>query len=126
MSDSSLNSRDLTTQLRCDYPAGNQLVVVSGGGMSVASGIDRRKVMACLPDLYKDKDIQVTEKNFFGSHDGTIYVVDVTQEKLKYSIPRVGRLVGLAMSLDGRTMVTVENPRDGKLSKLMIWDPPTG
>ena len=107
--------------------AGNQFLVASGGGMSILdAGVDRRKVLAYLPDLYKDKDTQSTKKNLSGSHDGSIYVFDVTQEKFKYFIPRVGRVVGLAVSSDGKTMVTVENPRDAGLSKLMIWDLPTG
>jgi hypothetical protein len=112
--------------MRVSQYAGNQFLVATGFGMSLDAGADRRKVLAYLPDFYKDKDTQVIGKKFYGYHNEAIYVFDIAQEKLKYFIPRVGGTVGLAVSSDAKTMVTVENSTEGADSKLMIWDLPTG
>ena len=112
--------------MRVSQYAENQILIASGGMLELEAGADRKKVLDYLPDSYKNKDTQSNGKNFSGSHDGAIYVFDATQEKLKYFIPRVGRVVGLTLSSDGKTMVTVENSNEGSVSKLMIWDLPTG
>ena len=98
------------------------------------SSNDFSTISEALPSFYQNKALQTSGRGQT-PHQGSLYVWDMNQQQFKYFLPTQGKVQQISISPDGKTLAVVEAGGDNlvgrlkkrnSLSRLTVWDLPTG